>query len=145
MNESCDAITNAVTTIIIMSLTAVAILKVPAGPAEISGLLKVCDIFCYLCAVKRTNKKSNLNLKVMKVEIKVCQADWIESYSDGMTCVTATEYYPTKVKAKAELKKHGYSPDEIDVDPDKYEYGWFLHLETLTFDTNDKFKITVTP
>ena len=81
----------------------------------------------------------------MKVEIKVCQADWIESYSDGMACVTATEYYPTKAKAKAELKNDGYSTNEIDIDPNYYEYGWFLHFETLTFDTNDKFKITVTP
>lgn len=80
----------------------------------------------------------------MKVEIKVCQADWVERYSDGMACVTTTEYYPTKTKAKAELKKD-YSSNEIDIDPDNYEYGWFLHLETLTFDTNDKFKIIVTP
>ena len=146
MNESCDTVANVIMMIIIMTLNVIAIRKAPAEPVEISSLLRACDIFCYLCVIKRTNKKSNLNLKVMKVEIKVCQADWVESYSDGMACVTTTEYYPTKAKAKAEFKKDGsYSPDEIDIDPDNHEYGWFLHLETLTFDTNDKFKITVTP
>lgn len=81
----------------------------------------------------------------MKVEIKCVQADWIERYSDGMACSTTTEFYPSVKKAKAELKKEGYDKSEIDIDADNYEIGWLLTERTLTFDTNDKFDIVVTP
>lgn len=91
------------------------------------------------------SKKSNLNLKVMKVTIKKVIASYVEEWNDGEPCPNncSERTYPNKEKAIAELKSEGYDDDEIDVDAYAYEEGWMLEEVVETYDTSEGYDITV--
>lgn len=79
----------------------------------------------------------------MKVKIIICKAEYVMDYDDGIALVSNTLYFPSKDKAKAQLKDEEYEDDEIDIDTDKYEIGWVLTDDVIEYDTADGYDITV--